>query len=336
MKFDIARQPFVPAFLTLLALAAAFVCTIGPEFGPEAAAALKAGPATAGLALAMPDRLLLSFQTAHPVWSKTVTVLCILITGLAAGRLAVRYNLYSVTSCLSIGLYALFACAIGGGTTYLASFVAATFLGLSVKNFARAFCNGYAFDALFRASLYLGLTVLTAPAALPLLLLLPLSVVLFRRTLRETVVAAAGLLAGPLAFAYLNWGLGGAFTAPLAYAFDSFLTGVPLGLFASLPPERIAALAGILLLDIAGIFCLLSDLYAVGTKARFILLFHTGALLLCGLLLPGPAAASGTALLAAFPSAVLLPFLFVRMHRAVSTPLYLLLLAAAVAGILLQ
>lgn len=336
MKFDIARQPFVPAFLTLLALAVAFVCTIGPEFGPEAAAAAEAGPATAGLALAMPDRLLLSFQTAHPVWSKTITVLCILITGLAAGRLAVRYNLYSVTTCLPIGLFALFACAIGGGTAYLASFAAAMFLGLSVKNFARAFCNGYAFDALFRASLYLGLTVLTAPAALPLLLLLPLSVVLFRRTLRETVVAAAGLLTGPLAFAYLNWGLGGAFTAPFAYAFDSFLTGVPLTLFASLPIERIAMLAGILLLDIAGVFCLLSDLYAVGTKARFILLFHTGVLLLCVVLLPGPSATPGTALLAAFPSAVLLPFLFVRMHRTVSTSLYLLLLAAAVAGILLR
>ena len=40
---------------------------------------------------------------------------------------------------------------------YLAGFAASMLLALATKNYCRAFCNGYGFDAIFRASLYLGL-----------------------------------------------------------------------------------------------------------------------------------------------------------------------------------
>ena len=93
--------------------------------------------------------------------------------------------------------------------------VANTLLAFSVKNFARSFCNGYAFDALFRASLYLGILLLTAPAALPLVALLPLAIILFHRTLRESVVALAGFLLPILAFGYVNWGARRRFHRPL-------------------------------------------------------------------------------------------------------------------------
>ena len=50
----------------------------------------------------------------------------------------------------------------------------------------------------------------------------------------------------------------------------------------------------------------------------------------------GPAATPGAAAFAALPSAVLLPFMFVRIHRGVALLLYLLLLASAVAEAVLQ
>ena len=60
------------------------------------------------------------------------------------------------------------------------------------------------------------------------------------------------------------------------------------------------------------------------------------AALLTAAVLCGPAATPGTVALAAVPSAVLLPFMFVRIHRAIALPLYLLLLAAAVISTVLQ
>lgn len=343
MQFEIARQPLVPAFLTLLALAVAYASTVGWE----SAGALAAGSAPAvladsatggsasGLAFTQPDRLLALFQVSRPGWSKALAALFILFTGLTAGRLAVRYNLYAVATCLGIPLFGMIACGVGKGD-YLCGFVAAALLGLAVKHFSRSFCNGYAFDALFRASLYLALTILVIPSALPLLLLLPLAVVMFRRTLREAVVAVAGFAAAPLALCYVNWGMGGNFAAPLAYILDTFLAGAPLGLFTALPPTRWMLPGAFLLLDLAAVYCLLTDLYAVGTKARFILLFDVCALLLSAALLCGPAATPALIALAALPSALLLPFLFVRIHRTASTAVYLLLLAAAATSIFLQ
>lgn len=345
MKFDIARQPLVPAFVTLLAFAVAFACTIGsaPDVSGAVGAGLSAAghpavgsTAPAGLALTMPDRWPALLQAARPGWSQAIAALLLLFVGLTAGRMAVRYNLYAVATCLGIPLVGLVVCALGSGADYLSGLVTVTLLALSVKHFARAYCNGYAFDALFRASFYLGLYVLTAPATLPLLLLLPLSIVLFRRTFRETVVALAGLVLGPLTLGYVNWGLGGDFTAPLSYAGYAALAGSPFQLIAAWPLPRLLLAGAILLLDLAAIGCLLTDLYAVGTKARFILLFNLGTLAAACIVLCGPAATPALAPLLALPSAVLLPFLFVRMHRAAAATGYLALLAAAVAGLCLQ
>ena len=58
--------------------------------------------------------------------------------------------------------------------------------------------------------------------------------------------------------------------------------------------------------------------------------------LLTAAALCGPAATPATVALAAVPSAVLLPFMFVRIHRAIALPLYLLLLASAVISAVLQ
>lgn len=112
--------------------------------------------------------------------------------------MTIRYNLYSVGTCLAIPLYGAIVCGLAVGSDYLPAFTAAALLALSVKNFARSFCNGYGFDAIFRASLYLGLLPFVSTAALPLLLILPPAVLLFRRTLREAVVAVAGVLLRPL------------------------------------------------------------------------------------------------------------------------------------------
>ena len=329
MKFDIARQPLVPAFLTLAALAVVAMWNAG---GPAVSMAVQAGHAAGtvdigrnaagALAVSSPGELLAQFQAAHPVWARWIAGLLMLFTGMSIGRLTVRYNLYSVGTCLAIPLYGAIACGLAVSGDCLTTFAASALLALATKNFCRSYCNGFGFDAIFRASLYIGL--------------LPLAVMLFRRTLREVAVAVAGLLLPALTLCYVNWAAGGEFLAPVAEPGSAFIAGTPLSLFLSTPVQNLVLPGAVFLLDLTALLFFLSDIYALGTKPRLIFIFNISALLLTAAALCGPAATPATVALAAVPSAVLLPFMFVRIHRAIALPLYLLLLASAVISAVLQ
>ena len=329
MKFDIARQPLVPAFLTLAALAVVAMWNAG---GPAVSMAVQAGHAAGtvdigrnaagALAVSSPGELLAQFQAAHPVWARWIAGLLMLFTGMSVGRLTVRYNLYSVGTCLAIPLYGAIACGLAVGGDCLTTFAASALLALATKNFCRSYCNGFGFDAIFRASLYIGL--------------LPLAVMLFRRTLREVAVAVAGLLLPALTLCYVNWAAGGEFLAQVAEPGSAFIAGTPLSLFLSTPVQNLVLPGAVFLLDLTALLFFLSDIHALGTKPRLIFIFNISALLLTAAALCGPAATPATVALAAVPSAVLLPFMFVRIHRAIALPLYLLLLASAVISAVLQ
>lgn len=287
------------------------------------------------MAIRFPGEWLADFEAHHPGSARWIGGLLILFTGLCIGRLTARNNLYSVGTCLAIPLYGILLCGMGDGA-FLSSCAAPALLALATKNYARSFRNGFGFDAIFRASLYLGLLPLVAPAALPLLLLLPLAVQLFRRTLRELTAALAGALFPLFVLCYVNWGSGGDFTAPMLL-FGRLLTCGPfpaLGTLLPLPKLLFAGAAVVLgLLSALFVF---AERYAVGTKPRFILLFACITLLLaCGSLC-GPAATPEMATLTAVPVTLLLPFLFVRVRRPIAAPLYAALLAIAVANAILQ
>ena len=111
---------------------------------------------------------------------------------------------------------------------------------------------------------------------------------------------------------------------------------MPLSLFLSTPVQSLVLLGAVFILDLMALLFFLSDIHALGTKPRLIFIFNISVLLLTAAVLCGPAATPGTVALAAVPSAVLLPFMFVRIHRAIALPLYLLLLTAAVISTVLQ
>lgn len=335
MKSDITRQPLVPAFLTLAALVCLALYTPGTNVAANPYG-VGAASQVIGLAIRMPRELLLHLQTVSPTGMKILAGFLLLVAGMVTGRLTIRYNLYSAGTCLAIPLFGMVACGLAARTEYLPAALAAALLALAVKNFGRSFCNGYGFDAIFRASLYLGTVPLVAPAAAPMLLLLPVALILFRRTGREAAVALAGILLPPFALCYVNWGAGGSFIAPMALLGKTLATGSPLGMLLSLPTAEQVMLGATVILTLAALGLFLTDLYAVGTRPRFILVFAGCALFttLISLCLPG--AAADDALLAAVPAAVLLPVLFVRTRRLINLPLYLLLLAGSIASALLQ
>ena len=300
MKIDIARQPLIPAFLTLAALAAAAMWNADAPNGLPLPTTLPSSDGA--LAITLPENWLLQFQAAHPVWSKWVAGMLLLFAGTLLGRTGIRYNLYSVSTCLTIPLFGCLVSNFVAGNRFLTAALAAALLTLAFRNF----------------------------------LMLPLAIVLFRRTLREATVAVVGLLLPGLLVAYLNWGAGGTFLAPFVTTAKAFADGHLLGLFTSLPLPQLAVLGGMLVLDLLSVLFFLSDIYAVGTKARLILIFNISILILSAATLCGPAADRGSLAILAVPSATLLPFMMVRTHPSVSTLFYLLLLLSATLGVFLQ
>ena len=239
-------------------------------------------------------------------------------------------SLYGVSTCLPIPLYAVVACGIFSGGNYLTAFAASMLLALAAKNYCRSYCNGYGFDAIFRASLYLGLLPLVYAPATPLVLILPLAILLFRRTFREVVVAAAGLILPVLTACYVSWGAGEEFTAPVTALADAVVSGVPLWIFTALPLPSLVMLCIIAALALTALFFFLSDIYAAGTKPRFILIFNIGILAMTLALLCTPSVTPEAFTLTAVPAALLFPVLFVRIDRRIALPVYLILLAASV------
>lgn len=336
MKFDITRQPLVTAFLTLvvlvcLALYAPGAC--GVMSNPHGAAAASQ---TAGLAIGMPRELLLQLQAANPAGTKILAALLLVFAGMVTGRLTIRHNLYSASTCLAIPLFGMIACGLTAGTEYLPSSVSALVFALAIKNFGRSFCNGYGFDAIFRASLYVGIVSLIVPAVAPMLLLLPVALLLFHRTGREAAVALAGILLPALAICYVNWGAGGSFIAPMTFLCHTLVDGAPFGMLLSLPLTKQVILGTAVILTLAASAIFLTDLYAVGIRPRFILIFACCAFFTSLLSLCTPAAGADNVLLLAIPAAILQPVLFVRTRRLINLPLYLLLLAGSIASAFLQ
>lgn len=326
MHFDIARQSFIPAFLTLFTVLVAFVCMFDPVEIP-ATTSVIASPLTA---------ILNRFQTAQPALTKIVVVWLLLSAGLSIGRITIRYNLYTVNTCLPITLFAIICCGGFGRQFALSEVVAILFLVLSVKNLFRAFRHDYGFDKIFRMGLYLGISIMVAPPLLPLVLLLPVGVIVFRRTLREVVVAIVGLFLGPVAICYIHWAMGGEFIDPVLLAWDNFAMGSLFVLFEELPIGQRIFLALIVLFNLAGFGFFFSHIYAVGSKKRFILGFQLCVFLLVMLTLCGPSVTTGSVALLAIPSAIILPFFWVRTRRIVSTFFYLVLLFAMLFGLFIE
>ena len=326
MNTDIARQSLVTAFLTLTAVAvtALYFGHGDSDVAQTAVSSPLGDPITA-------------FQSAHPSWSHLFALIFILYTGLSLGRLSVRYNLYAGSCYLAIPLFGMAACGIVCGPDYLTQYLAALLLALSFKHFCVAFRNGYGFGGLFRASFYLGILILISTPAIPLLLLLPLAVFLFRRTLRELAVALFGLLLPAFALCYIGWALGGDFAAPLIDLFTALYTHIGLPAEPLHSTRTIAPLlaAGILtLLTVTALAIQLQNIYAVSQKARLILVFSICTYFLSLPTLFLPSAPAATAVFAAIPTALLLPVFFVRTQREFTLAIYLLLLLCTFTSIL--
>lgn len=114
--------------------------------------------------------------------------------------------------------------------------------------------------------------------ATPLVLILPLAILLFRRTFREVVVAAAGLILPVLTACYVSWGAGRRITAPVTALADAVVSGVPLWIFTALPLPSLVMLLHHCSTRPDGALFLSFGHLCRRNQAAFILIFNIGIL----------------------------------------------------------
>lgn len=313
MKFDVVRQPLLAAFLTLLAFAAIAAMHAGR-------AGIPIGPPIEAPSI-LGDTVTL-WQAAHPSLARVLGAFLLFYAGILLGRATVRYALYAVHTYLTIPLFGILAATFTADGTFLVGCLACMLLILSMCNYYASFRNGaYAFDRIFRASLYLGVLPLLYTPALLLGLVVPVAFVVFKRSAREQLVAIAGYLLPLVAWSYLSWAAGHGFTDAARQLWTAFLA--PTGYSVpDLAPATMAAYLTTLFLVGCSALCYYLDLYAAGSKSRSILLFN---LVLFGLTVAMgclPSASGTAAMLMIVPAATLLPLLWVRLSRSAATALY--------------
>ena len=332
MRFDLVRQPLIPAFLGLVILLVLALCHTAsgggvsyPTFGISAAELPL--PAFGGV--------LEQFAQHHAGWAHTLAGFCLLFSAMSIGRMTARFKLYGISTFIAMPLYMLSMMGVMGCNVWFSAVVTSTFLTLSVKNFCYSFRNGFSFDAVLRGGIYLALVLLLMPKAAPLVLVMPLAMILFRRATRETLVATFGFLLPPFVWAYLNWAVGGSFVAPFKLLYHLFMEGE--WLFGVLQFSIITQLFGaiLLLLNLLSVILFSLNSYALSTRSRHTLIYTTYLLLCCAALLLVPGVQATMLALLAVPSALMLPVLFIRVRRSLAQILYLLFAAASIAALVM-
>ena len=118
--------------------------------------------------------------------SAAASIVMLFVAGFLIGRSSVRAELYATRCFLAMPLFGVVSCGVLLSSDYLTQSLTLLLLALASRNYYNSFHRHYCFDRMFRGSLYVGLIPLLYAPGAGLLLLIPLVVLLFRRTLRES------------------------------------------------------------------------------------------------------------------------------------------------------
>ena len=290
-------------------------------------------PAT-GFFMDMPLGMLLErFSVGNPI---TGALLCSLLIFINSGlliRIVSRNMILADRSYLPIIFYVTIGagCILGYNSlpVFVLSFLMIGSYGLMLSSFRRVVRYG----DLFNSTLLAGIALLVWSHAAVYLLLLPISLVIFKKDGRGWIVALTGYVL-PLAIcSYVYWGMG----YPISYAVDRLLNGI-VGMFDAeeFVPAGWLHPALLLFWGISLAVCVLSVISSIKrassmrtrTYKAFVYFLW---ILVCSLLpfcLPGRSLSD--CIFVAVPMAILIPLYFIRNQTFVAQIIYLLLLGSIV------
>ena len=308
LYMNIVRQSPLVNLATLAAIIAASV--VRAHLAPYEAE-------TFGNTATLLGSVLGSWQSNHQVAACCIAAAVWFIAGWIIGLMARMRELYFVRTTITIPIYGIAACGLFIPHDSLSAAVTSLLFAIAARSYFDAFRDGYGFSPMFFGSLPL----FYAPSVV-LLLLLPLAVVIFKRSAREAIVALAGLLFAPLAACYICWGMGRGFYAPLLQTADALADVSGYRFFGALPAGA-AMLAGMLLALVLGAALISSaNIYSMNSRARYIILYNMCAFVIALSTLALPSSTPAAFGLIAVPTAMTVPAMLVQIRSHAATAIY--------------
>lgn len=317
MSFNIAKQGLLLAILTLLLITITTMVSMSD---------VTVVPSNLGII----GSSILDFQNNNPIWSSIISSILIILTGFGVGRLTVRYNLYVNSSSLAIPIYGVFACGIVMIDDYLIAYIISYLLMFAIKLYFLGYkLTKYGFDSIFKGSLILGLMPYIYPASILLILLIPISILQFRRSSKEFIVSVSGFILPSLLISYTSWML---LDEPWVYILnlkESILQNITTEVVWYLPIYTLIVLGCYTLIFLVSCYYYMKNRYCSSTKALNIVIFNIYLLLSTVVMLFMPAATTAVFALIAVPVAMFIPIALVNFKNIIALTIYALLLTSS-------
>lgn len=269
--------------------------------------------------------LLDRFAASHRVWGEVAAALLVVINATLMARLVIRYMIVGSRTFIPMVVYGAVACGVFMPHPPLSACVCAWLVVEASSLLASSFRRDYSFDRIFRSSILLGIVPYVYAPGCVLLLLIPAAMVLYKRSLREWIVALCGVAFSSAAVVTAVWFGGGS----AGDVVDSLLLDLLAAHETSLMPHAddityMAILAIFAVILLLSLFSFLGSVRGMRTKPYKISIFFMLQWLLCtaSLLLPGSDATFYSLL--AIPCCVIIPNLFIRYSGTASVLLYIL------------
>lgn len=287
-------------------------------------------PAETALTADMPlgaliDSLFRNAASANAAGAAIALLNAILLSGII-----VRYSVSPVRTYLPMTLYTMTAFGLCVPFGSVSAMLASLLLLVSTNRMIDSFKRSYQFGNVFKSAFFIGMMpMLYAPATL-LLPIIPVTLILYRRTLRETATAMTGMLL-PTAMCSVFWWLAGSpwsyictclwkgMTTPVMPSLATFAADTPLGL------KIYAALCT--LLTMVSIVTIIARITTLRTRAKKIYLHFIWLAALCMTMPVLPGSDIAAIAIAAVPVSALISAFFTRFRGWLSFSVYLAMLS---------
>lgn len=318
MILDVTRHKFSEAIVTLLFFAVAISIAAMALF-PETSTIVTGSEAP----LAPYIR---SFCADHSLLSPILLGLLYVYMVLRLSRSTVRVGLYPNTTLAAIALCSVLLFGALASGDYAMLCVGALLVAEAYSRLLYCFSPSLHAHYLFSAMVAFGALPLVDAAFLPLAILIPIVVVIFRATLRETAITLFGLAAPTFVYSYVMWLLGGDFVQGFVDVWGSLLAPSSLSLVTYLTLPRLVFLGFILFLQLLSVVVYLTTPMSLANGVREVwrVLIISVVILVVSLLLL-PAASPSLVVAMVLLAAIMLPILMQYASALNSVLAYLLL-----------
>lgn len=318
MILDVTRHKFSEAIVTLLFFAVAISLAAMVLFPDSSAVVVESEAPLAPY--------IRSFCVDHSLLSPILLGLLYVYMVLRLSRSTVRVGLYPNTTLAAIALCSVLLFGALASGDYAMLCVGALLVAEAYGRLLYCFSPSLHAHYLFSAMVAFGALPLVDAAFLPLSILIPVVVVVFRATLRETAITLFGLAAPTFVYSYVMWLLGGDFVQGFVDVWGSLLAPSSLSLVTYLTLPRLVFLGFVLFLQLLSVVVYLTTPMSLANGVREVwrVLIISVVILVASLLLL-PAASPSLIVAMVLLAAIMLPILMQYASALNSVLAYLLL-----------